>query len=100
MTSLEQVAAEIKRQGFNIDAGPFENGKYQAVHGARLVRIRTILTPKQIKHLGLTIKKPDAPGKPRSLRFLVTETEDGFELSHVTSSQRKRRKPRKKRRPE
>lgn len=100
MICLSRVAEEIKSRGFRIDAGPFENTKYSVLHGRRMVRIKTVLTPAQAKELGLVITKPDTLGKPRSVRFVVTETDTGVELTHVTSSMRKRRKPRRKRGPE
>lgn len=97
MITLEQVAEEIKKLGYRIDSGPFENARYLSAHGVRMVRIRTILTPPQIRQLGLKLKKPDKPGNSRSLRFLVREGEDGLQLTHITSAQRKhRRSDRKK----
>jgi hypothetical protein len=95
---LEAVASRILEMGFRIEDGPFENVRYGELHGTPMVRIKTVLTRQQIEDLGLVIRKPDQPGNPRSIRFLVQEDGGALDLRHISSSLRKSQGPRTKRR--
>lgn len=94
----QRIANKLREMGFQILAGPFENPRYQEVHGVRLVRIKTVLTQGQLDELGIKLDAPDKPENPRSLRFAVSESDGQIVLTHVSTSRRRHRRPKAERR--